>query len=184
MIGLHLAQWLLSHAAHAPGGVERTIAVIAAVSRIAPRTAAVLLDRFPEADRAGMQVFALDAAGLRAEGTRDGVTHTRPRLHTIDGAIASGEWDSGPARHVIKFDFDEWVHVLEGEAHVTVQNVTRTIKAGDIALFRAGLSMTWNVPRYIRKVWVHRYPQPTLIERAGRLIEKLAPGLGAKRRPG
>jgi uncharacterized cupin superfamily protein len=170
MIGLHLTQWLL---AHAPLGVERTITAIATISRIAPRTAAELLDRFPDADIKAMQVYRLDPNGLREQGIPDGATHTLPRVHTLDGAISSGEWDSGPAQHVIKFDFDEWVHVLEGEAHVTVQGVTRTIRAGDVALFRAGLSMTWDVPRYIRKVWVHRYPQPTPMELLGRAFRKL-----------
>ena len=73
---------------------------------------------------------------------------------------------------MIKFDFDEWVHVLEGEAQVTVRGRTRTIKAGDVALFRAGLDMTWDVPKYIRKVWVHRYPRQSLVGRTANFIKR------------
>jgi hypothetical protein len=47
------------------------------------------------------------------------------------------------------------------------------LRAGDAALFRAGLSMTWDIPHYVRKVWVHRYPTPNLLERAAIKLTKL-----------
>jgi uncharacterized cupin superfamily protein len=148
-------------------------------SCLSASTASKLLDAFPEADGHGMQVYTPCAEQLRSLGPADGagsqtspMTYSRRHFETIDGVLATGEWDSGPGRHVIKFHFDEWVHVLEGEAQVTVQGRTRTIKAGDVALFRAGLDMTWDVPKYIRKVWVHRYPRQTLVGRTVSFIER------------
>jgi uncharacterized cupin superfamily protein len=161
---------------------ERTraaCAVIRKVARVSTPAAASLLDALPEADVEGMQVYTPSAEGLRAQGSPDGagsperpMTFTRRRCGSIDGVLATGEWESEAGRHEIKFDFDEWLHVIEGEALVTVQGRTRLIQAGDVALFRAGLSMTWDVPRYIRKVWVHRYPQPTLLARAFGFIKR------------
>jgi uncharacterized cupin superfamily protein len=155
---------------------ERTraaCAVIRKVARVSTPAAVTLLDALPEADVEGMQVYTPSAEELRAQGKPDGagsrerpMTFTRRHFGSIDGVLATGEWESEAGRHVIKFDFDEWVHVVEGEALVTVQGRTRLIKEGDVALFRAGLSMTWDVPSYIRKVWVHRYPQPSLLARA------------------
>jgi uncharacterized protein len=154
-------------------------AVIKRVAYVAPVTAIELLDKLPEADEHGMQVYTPCPRALRSEGMADGtgapenpVTFSRRHFGTLDDSLATGEWDSGPGRHTIKFDFDEWVHVLEGEAHVTVQGQTRVIRAGDVALFRAGLSMTWDVPRYIRKVWVHRYPKCSLFKRVGAFVRR------------
>ena len=154
-------------------------AVIKRVAYVAPVTAIELLDHLPEADESGMRVYAPCAKALHTQGTAHGTgspenpkTFTRRHFATLDDSLATGEWDSGPGRHVIKFDFDEWVHVLEGEAHVTVQGRTRVIRAGDVALFRAGLSMTWDVPKYIRKVWVHRYPKCSLFKRASAFVRR------------
>jgi uncharacterized cupin superfamily protein len=108
----------------------------------------------------------------------DGRPTTRAlgRLASADGQIGSGVWDSTAGRHEFRFDFDEIVFFLEGEAHVTALGETYTFRAGDVALFRAGLHMTWEVPRYVRKVWVHRYPRKGLLRRAagklGRLVQR------------
>ena len=32
--------------------------------------------------------------------------------------------------------------------------------------------MTWDVPKYIRKVWVHRYPQCSLLTQAGTFVRR------------
>ena len=154
-------------------------AVIKRLAYVAPATAIDLLDGLPEADEHGMQVYTPCAKSLHSQGMAHGEgspgspkTFSRRHFATVDDTLATGEWDSGPGRHTIKFDFDEWVHVLEGEAHVTVQGRTRVIRAGDVALFRAGLSMTWDVPKYIRKVWVHRYPQCSLLTRVGNFVRR------------
>lgn len=116
-----------------------------------------------------MQLFRPDPVALRSEGSPEDSeqlwTNTRRGFQSLDGRLASGEWESGRGQHDIKFDFDEWVYILEGAADVTAQGTTTTLRAGDAAMFRAGLSMSWNVPRYVRKVWVHRYSQPNPVER-------------------
>jgi uncharacterized cupin superfamily protein len=132
------------------------------VSLVAPSVFDRLLDRFPRADRQGMQTFAVDDDSLRtaaAEGGGEtGLPETRGllRAHTIDGLFRTGVWEMGPGVQTFKWDFDEFVHILEGETTVTAGGQTRTLRAGDVALFRAGLSMTWETPVYVRKVWCHR----------------------------
>ena len=163
-------------AAKAPVGFSARIArgLIRARFPHLAALAAALLDRLPHVDHDGIQVFTPNPDELRSvAAVGDPDTHSIVRAATLDHSLASGEWDSGPGQHVIKFDFDEWAHILEGETHVTVQGRTHVLRAGDAALFRAGLSMTWNVPRYVRKVWVHRYPTPSLIERTAIKLVKL-----------
>jgi uncharacterized cupin superfamily protein len=145
------------------------------LGKISPLLADALLDRVPTIDYDGIQVFTPNKTELRSVSELgEPWTHTLPRGKSLDNTLATGEWDSGPGRHVIKFDFDEWVHILEGEAHVTVQGQTHVLRAGDAAMFRAGLSMQWDIPSYVRKVWVHRYKQPNLIEKAILKAAKLA----------
>jgi hypothetical protein len=36
--------------------------------------------------------------------------------------------------------------------------------------------MTWDVPHYVRKVWIHRYPRRALIRRALRRLRQVALG--------
>jgi uncharacterized cupin superfamily protein len=134
----------------------------------------------PELDTEGMQVFHPNAEELEREGTPDGAgvpsspkTVNLRRGGSIDGSLATGEWTSGPGRHDLKLGFDEWVHILEGEAHVTVHGQTRTLRAGDVALFRVGLHMVWDVPRHVRKVWVHRSPRASLVRHAARAVARL-----------
>ena len=35
--------------------------------------------------------------------------------------------------------------------------------------------MTWDVPKYIRKVWVHRYPQCSLLTQVGTFVRRNLP---------
>jgi hypothetical protein len=155
-----------------PGRIARGL--IKRSFKISPRLASALLDRVPQFDHEGIQVFTPNPSELRSvQAQGEPSTHSLVRFANLDYSLASGEWDSGPGRHEIKFDFDEWVHIVEGEAHVTVQGRTHVLRAGDAAMFRAGLSMTWDEPKYVRKIWVHRYPQKGLLERAALKIANL-----------
>ena len=96
------------------------------------------------------------------------------RLASLDGAIASGVWDSTAGKQEFQFDFDEVLYFLEGEVHVTAEGKTYTFRAGDVAFVRAGTHMSWDVPKYIRKVWIHRYPRRALVRRALRKLRDVA----------
>jgi uncharacterized cupin superfamily protein len=104
----------------------------------------------------------------------DPVVRALERLASSDGCIASGVWDSTAGRHEFQFDFDEILYFIEGEVHVTASGRTYTFRAGDVAFVRAGVRMSWDVPRYIRKVWIHRYPRRALLRRALRKFRQIA----------
>lgn len=151
---------------------DRTRKWIRRVARRSIPIGAFLLDLFPKADRDGMQVFRPDIRALRNSGLStvhldddSPWTNWRRGVASFDGRLTGGEWESGRGRHEIKFDFDEWIYVLEGSVEITVKGRTTVLSAGDSALFRAGLTMRWNVRRYVRKIWVHRYSRPNWLER-------------------
>lgn len=130
---------------------------------VAPTVADRLVNRFPRFDRYPVQTFDPDDGAVAGATEQGGpelglpVTRGLERAQTADGLLLSGVWESGPGKQTFQFGFDEWVYILEGEAHVTAAGETRTLRRGDVALFRANLSMTWEIPAYVRKVWVHRH---------------------------
>jgi uncharacterized cupin superfamily protein len=158
-------------------------------SLVAPAIADRLAVHFPRFDRFAVQTFAPDD-GLVATAPPQGgpeaglpVTRAVNRAQTADGLLQSGVWEAGSGTQTFRFDFDEWVHILEGEAHVTAAGETRTLRAGDVALFRAHLEMTWEIPEYVRKVWVHRHrarPLSRIARRGSRLARRVGrPGVPA-----
>lgn len=79
--------------------------------------------------------------------------------------ITCGVWDCQAGVFDVHFECDEVVHILEGEVTVHAGDAVRTLGPGDVALFPEGLSTRWEVPRYVRKVWMHHFRKPTLRER-------------------
>lgn len=127
-----------------------------------------------------IQVFAADDAELASATVHTGsilngapATRWLTRITAPDGHFASGVWDSTAGRHELTFACDELVHILEGEVHVRIGGSVRTLRVGDVAFFEEGLRCTWDVPKYVRKVWVHRYHRPGLVHRSVRRIENL-----------
>ena len=119
-------------------------------------------------------IASVKTNGAAARG--DPVVRALERLASTDGRIASGVWDSTAGKHEFQFDFDEILYFVEGEVHVTASGQTYTFRAGDVAFVRAGVQMSWDVPRYIRKVWIHRYPRHALLRRALRKLRQVARG--------
>ena len=117
-----------------------------------------------------------DVAQNGAAAHGNPVVRALERLASADGCIASGVWDSTAGKHEFQFDFDEILYFIEGEVHVTANSRTYTFRAGDVAFVRAGVHMSWDVPRYIRKVWIHRYPRRALLRRALRKLRQAALG--------
>ncbi|MFZ5482706.1 MAG: cupin domain-containing protein [Pseudomonadota bacterium] len=61
-------------------------------------------------------------------------------------------WSTGIARFPWTYDARETCYVLEGEVVVTPEGgAPVTVKAGDLAVFAAGMSCTWEVRTPIRK---------------------------------
>lgn len=116
------------------------------------------------------------AASEPSPEVQEGVSRSRRFLQSFDGKLASGLWETQAGTFTFAFGFDEWVHILEGEVHVTAGGVTRTLQANDVAFFPAGLKMTWNVPKFVRKVWIHRYPREGLRGTARKLVRMATGG--------
>jgi hypothetical protein len=86
-------------------------------------------------------------------------------IHSDDGRVTCGVWDCQAGVFDVDFKCDEVVHILEGEVIVHASGAAQVLRPGDVAFFRAGLFTTWEVPNYVRKLWFHHFPKPTLRER-------------------
>ena len=98
-------------------------------------------------------------------------------IRSNDGRVRSGVWDCAAGVFDVTFKCDEVVHILEGEVIVRSNGSVRRLGPGDVALFESGLATTWEVPRYVRKLWFHHDPFPTVTRRVtyklGMLRERL-----------
>lgn len=93
-----------------------------------------------------------------------------------DRASYTALWDCTAGTFRWYFDWDETVHILEGEVHVTAEDGSvHELRAGDVAYFKAGTWATWRVETYVRKVAFLRRPFPTPIAIAYRVKNRLLP---------
>lgn len=99
---------------------------------------------------------------------------TLSRIKSPDGYFVSGLWDCTAGTLEITFDFDELVHIIEGEVTVRANGVAEILVPGSVAFFRNGLVTTWEISHYVRKMYVHRYPRHSLASRAVRKLIRLA----------
>jgi uncharacterized cupin superfamily protein len=99
------------------------------------------------------------------------VTRSAVKVESPEGGLRSGVWEATSGRRDFVFTVDEWAYILEGEAHVTASGRTHVLQAGDVFYAPAGERMSWVVPTYVRKVWVHR--RPPLMGRIKRKVRKL-----------
>lgn len=82
-------------------------------------------------------------------------------VQSADLCLSSGLWECTAGDFRWTFGWDEFVHILEGEVTIREEGgETRTLRAGDIAHFPLGLTTHWHVPRYVKKVFTLRTPQP------------------------
>lgn len=89
-----------------------------------------------------------------------------------DGMLATGMWDCTAGVLDIQFRCDELVHIVEGEVVVRCNGRTHHLLPGHVAYFPRGVQALWDIPQYVKKAYVHRYPpRPS---RARRAIAKLA----------
>ena len=96
-----------------------------------------------------------------------------------DGRMATGMWDCTAGVLDITFGCDELVHIVEGEVLVRCNGRTHQLLPGHVAYFPRGVVTLWDIPEYVKKAYVHRYPpRPPLARRA---IDKLARMAGLAR---
>lgn len=95
---------------------------------------------------------------------------------SADRAAYTALWDCTAGTFRWFFAWDETVHILEGDVHVTAEDGSvHVLHAGDVAYFKAGTWATWRVDTYVRKVAFLRRPFPAPIAFAYRLKNKLLP---------
>ena len=125
-------------------------------------------------------------APLRPEQVIEG----DPRARTEDlnrarrGGVSMNYWDCTAGRFSWTYAGDEMVQILDGEVHVTFEDGNlRVLRTGDTAHFKAGTTLHWEVPDYVRKLAFHRNPQSLpdrVFGKATRLARRL-PGLDRRR---
>jgi hypothetical protein len=119
----------------------------------------------------------LQAAPIAADWIVDGTPLARNRVLApgTDRSSWTMLWDCTAGTFDWHYSFDETVHVIEGGVTVTDANgVSRTLKAGDMAFFPAGVSARWHVDHYIRKVAFCQQPAPAILSLMPRIARKIA----------
>jgi uncharacterized cupin superfamily protein len=104
-------------------------------------------------------------------------------MKSSDGSAYNAIWDCTAGKFYWYFWADEWVHILDGEVTVTLENgETKTLRPGDLAFFPAESWALWNVPEYLRK---HAFVQENATLLGGLLLNLLGRMRGRfKGRPG
>jgi len=78
-----------------------------------------------------------------------------------DKLLSSGFWTCTAGKFMWCFSWDEFVHILEGEVTIREDGgATHTLKTGDVAHFPRGLTTYWQVPKFVRKFFTLRTPEP------------------------
>lgn len=86
------------------------------------------------------------------------VTRSLDLTRSPDGKLTTNLWDCTAGSFRWYYSTDEVVHVLEGEVHVTAEDGRRqTLRAGDVGHFTKGTHAVWEVPRYVKKLAIHRH---------------------------
>lgn len=80
---------------------------------------------------------------------------------SADLKVTQGVWDCTAGKFNWDFTWDEFVMVLEGEVTITPDGERSfTLRRGDFAHFPLGLKTKWHVPKYVKKTFVIRTPEP------------------------
>jgi len=91
---------------------------------------------------------------------------------TGNGGGFSVIWECTPGRFTWTYDMDETAVILAGHVRIKDTNGGEPfeLKAGDIALFKAGSVLEWEILKKVRKVaFLHR------TSRLGMLLQKIKP---------
>jgi hypothetical protein len=82
-------------------------------------------------------------------------------VQSADKLVSSGLWSCTAGEFQWEFGWDEFVHVLEGEAIITEEGgESYTLRPGDTAHFPLGLKTQWHVPEFVKKAFTIRTSEP------------------------
>lgn len=80
---------------------------------------------------------------------------------SADGTLTSGLWECTAGKFRWIYSVDEIVHILEGEARVNDGTRTHELVPGTVVHFPRGLQAVWEVPKFVKKMFVVRaIPRP------------------------
>jgi uncharacterized cupin superfamily protein len=118
----------------------------------------------------------LQPAPIPTDWIHEGRPQARNRVisKSRDGAAFTLLWECTAGVFTWRYDYDETLHIQEGEAVLSDGDGERRIAAGDVIFFPAGARVTWRVDRYIRKVAFFRYALPAPVAAPLRAWWKLA----------
>jgi uncharacterized protein len=92
-----------------------------------------------------------------------------------DGRLAAGLWDCTAGVLDIVFGCDEFVHIVDGEVLVRCNGRTHHLLTGHMAYFPRGVVALWEIPEYVKKSYVHRFPaRASLARRTGARLMRMA----------
>ena len=106
---------------------------------------------------------ALTPSPIRPEWIIEGAPRTQAAeiAHTQDGTTRVYVWQTSAARFHWDYDFDEVVHILDGEVFISDgTHAERRLGPGDIAFFPEGARTLWRVPDHLRKIATIRRAPP------------------------
>jgi uncharacterized cupin superfamily protein len=112
---------------------------------------------------ASIDAVAMQPAPINPDWVHAGspVARAGEFARSTDGTTLSAVWDCTAGTFDWHFGVDETVHIVEGEVEVSAAGFgPRVLRAGDAALFRAGTTARWHVPRYVKKIAFCRHPLP------------------------
>lgn len=120
----------------------------------------------------------MKAAPINPEWIISGDPQARMADHSrsADRAAYTALWDCTAGTFRWFFMWDETVHIIEGDVHVTAADGSvHHLYAGDVAYFKAGTWATWRVDNYVRKVAFLRRPFPTVLALAYSVKNRILP---------
>lgn len=102
---------------------------------------------------------SLSHAPINPDHIIEGKPHARSVnfAQSEDKNLAVGLWDCTAGKFHWTFHTDEIVHIIEGSVIVSHSGTDpKTLNVGDVAFFPKGLKTIWHVPKYVKKIAVHR----------------------------
>lgn len=80
---------------------------------------------------------------------------------SVDLKVTQGVWDCTAGKFTWDYTWDEFIMILDGEVVLKPEGgESFTLRAGDFFHFPVGLKLHWHVPKYVRKTFVLRTPEP------------------------
>lgn len=90
-----------------------------------------------------------------------------------DGRLLTGLWDCTAGVFTWIYPADEIVQILEGEVRVTDSAGTRVLGPGSVCYFPHKLETVWEVPKYVKKTFILRFPHRSLPRRAASFAKRM-----------